>query len=174
MARKTYTTEQIIGILREVEVRLAKRVGIASYANIVVNRWTQLVRGIDGPSAREPERSSQKERRQPAKTSAFRWLLCPGGGHARGKGAPRGIAESSGRDRPQRSSRGNYTFGRSANVPQSVHQYGGRLKDTQTLRGELSCPGHDRQPPATLLRLLVGAALNERGGTWPPPSITIC
>lgn len=77
MARKTYTTEQIIGILREVEVRLAKRVGIASYANIVVNRWTQLVRGIDGPSAREPERSSQKERRWSAATSAFRWLLCP-------------------------------------------------------------------------------------------------
>jgi len=50
MARKTYTTEQIIGILREVEVRLAKRVGIASYANIVVNRWTQLVRGINCPS----------------------------------------------------------------------------------------------------------------------------
>jgi hypothetical protein len=40
MARKAYTTEQIIGILREVEARLAKRVGIASYANIVVNRWT--------------------------------------------------------------------------------------------------------------------------------------
>ena len=40
MARKRYTSEQIIGMLREVEVRLAKRVGIAGYANIVVNRWT--------------------------------------------------------------------------------------------------------------------------------------
>jgi len=62
MARKTYTTEQIIGISREVEVRLAKRVGIASYANIVVNRWTQLVHGINCPWAREPERSSRKKK----------------------------------------------------------------------------------------------------------------
>jgi hypothetical protein len=29
MARKRYTSEQIIGMLHEVEVRLAKRVGIA-------------------------------------------------------------------------------------------------------------------------------------------------
>jgi hypothetical protein len=85
MARKTYTTEQIIGISREVEVRLAKRVGIASYANIVVNRWTQLVRGINCPSAREPERSSQKERRRSAATSAFGSLLCPGEGMPGGR-----------------------------------------------------------------------------------------
>jgi hypothetical protein len=77
MARKRYTSEQIIGMLRKVEVRLAKRVGLAGYANIVVNRWTQLVRGINCSSAREPERSSQKERRRSAETSAFRWLLCP-------------------------------------------------------------------------------------------------
>jgi hypothetical protein len=58
----------------------------------------------------------------------------------RGKGTSRWMSESGGGERPQRSPRVNCIFGRSANVPQSVYQYGGRLKDAQTLRGERSYP----------------------------------
>jgi len=40
-------------------------------------------------------REQKEERRWSVLTSVLSWLLCPGDGHARGKGTPRGMWESS-------------------------------------------------------------------------------